>query len=224
MGARVTIAEVARKLGVKPPTVYGWQRMAGFPARDGDGRVDLDQVLAWFTARGGARGRGRPVEAERLNADAARATPAPAVPPSVPRIEAPSPQPSVLDGVPPADAEVLEALVEGNTDRLKGMAMGGRLTPGLLKLGAAIGRSRRELGEAQRREIENRARQGQLLEAEEVKRAWTMQIELVKGHFQALPGKLAPQLVEKPYEAIYQTIEEELRALLEAFASGGPST
>jgi hypothetical protein len=76
----------------------------------------------------------------------------------------------------------------------------------------------RNLAEKQRVELE-RVR-GQLVPLEEVRGFWERQVALVKAHVAALPGRLAPQLVEQPYDEIHQALERALDAMLEAFAAG----
>lgn len=76
----------------------------------------------------------------------------------------------------------------------------------------------RALAERQRAELE-RVR-GQLVPLEELRAFWEGQVAIVKAHVAALPGRLAPQLVEQPYEEIHQALERALDAMLEAFAAG----
>lgn len=76
----------------------------------------------------------------------------------------------------------------------------------------------RALADRQRAELE-RVR-GQLVPLEDLRAFWEGQVAVVKAHVAALPGRLAPQLVEQPYEEIHQALERALDAMLEAFAAG----
>lgn len=68
-------------------------------------------------------------------------------------------------------------------------------------------------------QLELERAKGALVPLEEVRAFFWQQIELVKAHVSALPGRLAPQLVEQPYEEIHARLEQALHAMLEAFAS-----
>lgn len=83
-------------------------------------------------------------------------------------------------------------------------------------------RARKAAAEATRAELELVQVQGELVPLDEVRAFWCGQVEVVKSSFRTLPGRLAPRLVEQPYEVIHAELERELDRTLEAFAAGEP--
>lgn len=210
--AKVSTGAAAEALGKDRKTLQRWTRKPGCPLEAG-GTVEVEELRAWALAAGlleRTQADGPRTEAERLTAELAPAKPTLKLAPQEPK--------TALDDLTEDDRDGLKALFDGDGERVLALARRGKLTPELLKLGAAAGRTRRELAEAERRELENRARRGELVPLEEVQRHWRGQIEVVKGHFQALPGKLAPRLIDRTYDQVYAALEGELHGLLEVFA------
>jgi hypothetical protein len=208
------LADAARIFGKHRKQLHRWKEVEGSPF-DSDGSVDVEELRVWATKTGRlTREPGRPPEAERL-ADAIPATEAPR---PAPRKSAP--ESAVLGELTESDKAALEALVAGDARTLVELAV--KVDPALLKRLAAMGRTRRELAEAERRELDNRRSRGELLPADEVKKFWAGQVSIVKSYFQALPGKLAARLVGQDYDHVYQALEDELHALLETFAREVP--
>lgn len=218
------MCEAAAVLGKNRKTLQRWRARRGAPF-DSDGSVDLEELRSWAAEEGLLdRPAHRPPEIDKLTSEIRPQ--APATPPPAPAASRQTPKPpqsipSALEELSVPDREALEALVAGDRGALIDLAA--KIDPFLLKRLAAMGRTRRELAEAERRELENRQKRGELVAIEEMRRFWGGQIQTVKGHFQSLPGKLAPRLVEKTYDQIYQVIDEELHALLEVFAVEVPA-
>lgn len=218
---RVGVEKAAAELGKSERQVRRW-KAAGAPF-GADGLIDLDELRAWLGRRA-RKEPGRPSEVERLaTSDSVAAVSAIAramTPPGAGELE-----PIEGDGEPVVvgerDREVIEALIAGDANRLIQLTAGTDLTR-LLKRLNALGRTRHALAEAQRRDLENRARAAELVAVDEVKRLWAWQIEIVKTTFDALPGKLAPLAVGKAEAEIYALLDAELRDTLEAFASARP--
>lgn len=211
MGIRIKMIEAARALGRDRKALQRW-RKRGAPFAD-DGSVDLEELRAWAEHAGLLeRAPGRPSEAERLT------TTAPADPDASPAPTDDDEDPLELDG---DDEAVIAALVEGDGKRLIELTLGRDRTQLLRRL-AALGRTRRELAEAQRRDRENRERAGELIEVDLVKRLWIAQIEIVKTAFDSMPGRLAARLANKSEAELYTALDQELRETLEAFASTVP--
>lgn len=225
------MVKAAALLGVSDKTLQRWRKRTGAPFAK-DGSVILDELRAWAQREGLlGRGRGRPSVIDELTAGAAASAPAPATQAAptedpaaavaaVARAFSPDPT-SPLAQLTPDDRATLEALVAGDARALIDLAH--KVDPALLKRLAAMGRTQRELAEGARRELENAEKRGELVKGEDVKRSWRAQIQIVKSHFQMLPGKLAPRLVDKGYDEIYKALDEELDALLRVFAVEVPA-
>jgi hypothetical protein len=219
-GERITMTAAAAALGVNRKILQRWRKLPGAPFAS-DGSTVLEELRAWASAAGLlGRRRGRRNEVDRLVDDLVPA-PGPVTTPRGNHPAAPAPAADVLAELTAEDRELVEGLISGDQAQLINLAS--RVQPGLLKRLAVLGRTRRELAEAERREIANRLARGELLSADEVRRFWAGQIQIVKNHFAALPGKLAPRLVDQKYDAIFQVLEEELDALLETFSREVPS-
>lgn len=208
---RLGLCAAAEALGKPRKTLQRWRKREGSPFGP-DGSTDLDELRAWAEANGFlGRGKGRPAEADRLLEVAAPAATGAATVRTT----------ADLGELTQDDRAALEALVAGDAAALVDLAA--KVDPALLKRLAAMGRTRRELAEAEKREIENRRSRAELVPLEEVKRWWSWQIQVVKGHFQALPGKLSARLDGLSYDERYALLEGELDALLRAFAVEVPA-
>ena len=84
----------------------------------------------------------------------------------------------------------------------------------------AQARAAKERTRAEKEQLELERARGTLAPVAEFRAFFERQVAIVKAHVAALPGRLAPQLVEQPYEEIHQALERALDAMLEAFAAG----
>lgn len=221
---RIGVVAIAAALGKNRKIVQRWKERGAGTLFDAEGRAVLAEVIEWARRTGHLdRVRGRPDDFQRLLAavDSSGSAAAQA------SVEASAPAPSrPLAGEPSGpitaeEREALETLASGDRGKLLDLAT--RIKPELLKRLAAMGRTRRELAEAERRELENKQKRRQLVEIEHVRRFWGGQIAIVTGHFHAVPGKLAKLLEGKPYDEIYRVLEDELHALLKRFAVEVPT-
>jgi hypothetical protein len=235
---RVTTGKVAEALGQSRRTIQRWMKRDGYPV-DEAGLADVEEVRAW-AEREGLLGRaqedGRPTAVDRLGSGE---------PPPVLRLVPPAaagPAPGARGGdedgaaavpVPPAararggdrladlgddERAALATLVDGNPEALINLAA--TIDLGLLKRLAAMGKTRRELAEAERREMDNRRVRGDLVLLDDVRRWWGGHVTAAKAVLQALPGKLAPSLSGRPveYDEAYTTIEREVEASLHSLS------
>lgn len=142
---------------------------------------------------------------------------APEPPPVAPAPPAPE---EALGQLSTADREALEALVSGDRGVLIDLAA--RVDLALLRRLAVMGRTRREIAEAERRELDNKARRGEFVAIEDVKRFWSSQVSLVKERLSALPGKLAARLEGLDYDGRYALLDEEQHGILAQLARDVP--
>ena len=124
---------------------------------------------------------------------------------------------AALDELSQADREVLEALVAGDAGGLIELAT--RVGPGLLKKLAQMGRTRRELAEAERRELENRDRRGELHEVEACQASMVKKIHAVRDAFEPLPSVIATRLRGiTEWDEQVDVIRQSLDHILDGFA------
>ena len=88
-------------------------------------------------------------------------------------------------------------------------------------LGLDEARARLATAQAERHEMENAARRGELAEVADVERTWIDMVMAVRSRLLSLPTKLAPQLVgiSDPRE-IFAKLTEEIRVALTELAGG----
>jgi putative ubiquitin-RnfH superfamily antitoxin RatB of RatAB toxin-antitoxin module len=213
--AKVSTGAAAEALGKNRKTLQRWAKKPGCPL-GADGLVDVEELRAWAVAAGlmeRSQESGPRTGVERALAEAAEVAPA------APEVRKAAAAVERIEVTGEA-AKLLEALEAD--DRVALLRQGLGADPKLLKRLEAMGKARKELADAIRVELANQARRRELLPAAEVRRFWSGQIELVKGHFQALPGKLGPKLVGRTIDEVMATIEDELRSLLKQFAAEAP--
>lgn len=227
MSQRVGVVAAAVALETDRKTIQRWKKREGCPFGDDD-LVDVEELRAWAQGQGllGRRPEdGRPTEAERLAAGVATAgggTAAPAA--DVPR--APRPRDDEEDDgkLTAKDRDAIAVLTSGDAGRLLELAATGDLE--LAKRLAAWGRARAENAEAERRELEVRAKRRELVPLDEVLAAWRAQVEVVKGGFMSLPGKAAIALanagVQVDLGLLIGVLERELHELLKRFEATTP--
>jgi hypothetical protein len=179
------------------------------PGRTGALTFDGAELRAWMAQTGRTGGMGPRTATERALAEAGAIGAAAATP------EAKAARAAVeqLDG----DGLKFLAALDGD-DRTALLRLAPNADPKLVKKLEGVGRARAALADAVKRELDNQVRRRELLPASVVIAKWRGQIEVVKGHLEALPGKLAPDLVDQQYDAIYALLEAEFHALLRAFA------
>lgn len=169
-------------------------------------------VRAWMEATGRSGERGRPLEAVRLASGGE---------PPAARAEPGAQEPAALKELSASDREVLDALVAGDPAKL--IELAARVDPERLRRLAAMGRTRRELAEAERREIENRKARAEVVQIDDVRRFWAWQRQVVTSAFHGLPGKVSQALAQQPYDVVFGVLERELHELLEQLAAEFPS-
>lgn len=72
--------------------------------------------------------------------------------------------------------------------------------------------------EVEKRQRLEREASGELVPMEDVRRAWSAQVEIVKARFRTLPAHLAQRLQGKAYDDMHEILDTELRSVLRSFA------
>ncbi len=85
-------------------------------------------------------------------------------------------------------------------------------------LALVLQKIRKERASADKAELGLQTRRGQLLEREEVQAGRLWRISSVTQALEAMPGKLAPELVGRDARAIQARLADEVRAIREVFA------
>lgn len=220
------IVAAAAALGKPRKTLARWRDRDGARGFYRNG-VDVDELRAWAVETKRLERRqddGRPTEIERLTAGAVGPQ-APGSGTHVPPNDSARTSALGLDALTEDDQRALAALVSGNREQLVELAA--KVTPELLRRLSAMGRARSELADAERRELENKARRGELLPKAEVVATWRAQVEIVRAGFQSLPGKVTSSLAAADeggrWGVLVEVLERELHQLLEAFAATTPA-
>jgi len=190
---RIGLVAAAAELGLSRKTLQRWRKRDGAPFGE-DGSVDLEELRAWAERAGLLRGAGRPPEPDRVEG-----------------VELSADDLATLE-------DDVSALEDGDL-----VDLARRVSPAKLKALAQLCRLRREHADAEKKELENAQARRELVAIEDVKRHWRRQIQVVKSHFVALPGKLALRLVGRQHDEIYKALEDELTELLKAFAVEVPA-
>ena len=85
-----------------------------------------------------------------------------------------------------------------------------------------VGKARKDLAAADKQELENELKRGEVAPIAELVSLWKGQIHVVKSGFQSFPGRVAARVVGLEYDEAYAILEEELQGLLRAFAAECP--
>jgi hypothetical protein len=210
---RVGLVAAAAALGKNRKILQRWKARPGCPLASKDGKIDVEELRAWAQKEGLLdRGRGRPTGVEQALSEAAPVAEAPDVKQAAKTLER-----LELD----ADGrKLLEAIEKDDKAALLRQGLGA--DPKLLKKVEALGRARAALADAVKRELDNQVRRRELLAAGDVVSKWRGQVEIVKAAFEALPGKLAPRLVDQDYDTVYAALEGEFVSLLKTFSEAVP--
>lgn len=205
----VSLSDAAKELGVDRKTLArARKRQPPLPTHGkgprGAEMVRVAEVRAWLEAQGlGQTGRQSAV-VEQLRE--AQPVAAPGAAPA-----APAPDAAKLS------AEDLTDLGEV-FDGLDGVERALRVRPEAVKKLSAIAAARKELADAQKKELEIAQRRGQLLDAGEVERGRVQRIMVVRQGLLGLPAKLASRLVGRAQEEIQAELDAEVDTLLRQFA------
>lgn len=207
------------ELGCSRATLKRWRpKMPSTLWQDGDDGqrlYDVEGVRAW---RKGQPGRGRPRDVDRLTGPAK-----PAAAAAAPRARARDADPEApLDAElsPELEATLLELLAGGGDPR-QILDLTRQLPASTIQRLSALGKTRKDLADAEKKELDNRRARGDLVPLGDVESFWGQQVGVVHSAFLSLPGRLAGRLhALETAEEVYEALEVELRRVLEQFSRG----
>lgn len=211
-GDRVSLATAAKQIGKSGKTLQRWAKRKGtrgswwWPGKGSGKLVDVAALTRWadgeglleLPPEGGARS-----SVDRLTSGPSAASGAPSGGGSLPEKFSADDRDALVRalGIDPAKA-----------DEILG------LPPKVVRHMAAQAKARKDQADAERRELDNAAKRGELVPIDEVQTFWRGQIEIVHASFRAFPGRIAQRLIGKSYDEISEILEEELDSILRAFA------
>ena len=211
------VKAVAAELSLTPKTLRRWTRV-GCPHHRAEGRngaltFDAAEVRAWMKKVGRSPGAGRRPDVFRdLAAEA-------------PVAERPAPsgrqagQPAARDDLAGGELSAEDLVALRSIGLSEDVIAAANLPAHLIKRMSATARTRKELADADKKELENQARKGDMVARELVDRFWARQVSVVHAAFLAFPGRMAPKLHGLAYEEMYSLLEVELRRVLDQFAA-----
>jgi phage terminase Nu1 subunit (DNA packaging protein) len=215
----LTLAQAVAALGQSERTLRRWVA-DGCPHHKGAGRTgaltfERSEVEGWMRETQRSGNVGARTGVERALGDAAAAARAPPAPAGEKAGDAVKKAARDLDE--DEAARLFLAALEGD-DRAQLLRLAPNASPMLVKKIEAVAKARVALADAVKRELDNQQRRRELLVAVDVAAQAVQAVDVVSSGLDALPGKLTPRLVGQEYDAIYGALEDEIRALREAFS------
>jgi len=136
-----------------------------------------------------------------------------------------APAPEGGEALTREEEDALALLMEtaSGADKGKILELARTLPPRMMRRLSALGKTRRDLADADRKELDNRARRGLLVPLDGVRRFWRQQTSMVHARFRPMVAQVAKAGVGLDYDELYELLEREVHQVLSSLAEEVPA-